>query len=331
MDSVINKDASDGIKGWMCICILVHHLCQFTGLFENTYFGHFINLIGRWAVALFYFLSAYGICFAFSNNRIGYRKQFFKKRFIPLYLTYVYAVLIYFVYDLKSGTGFIDILRSLTWGGTVVSFGWYFQMLFIMYLICYFALGFTDNKIIRSIICIICLAAYFIIAYSFGQQYLPVFSFAFGLVVCSLRKKLKNFLNKYCVLITVISFVILFSMYMIYIYGNIMVRIQLTPILLDVIYTVSDLSVIIFALSLNHIFDKYKVPVIVNPVTGWIKNYSLEIYIIQGLFFRLWIKYINNTVLYCLVSLVTIFIGAIALHWFVWLTKKPLIKFKVLA
>ncbi|MBR5994121.1 MAG: acyltransferase family protein [Lachnospiraceae bacterium] len=325
-NQLISKKTNIGIKGWMCICILVHHLYQFTGLFLHTYFGHFLNLLGSWAVAVFLFLSGYGLYCSYSEKGPEYVKGFLKKRFLPLYIIYAIAVLIYFIYDFGPSMTVTTVLRSLTWGGTIVSFGWFFQMLFVLYLMFYLSFRFINNKYVKSAIIGGFSIIYLIVAHLYGQYDYPIFAFLFGLIVAVHRNALVKSVEKKALYYIILSFMTFFSMYLIYVFGVIMGKFTVGPFFLNTILCISDLGIIVFVVTLAFLCERKNVPLFVNPITNIISKFSLEVYILQGLILRLFTPYINNLPLYILLVLLSLTVLAVIYHYFNQLIKNLLTK-----
>lgn len=113
-----SKVVTDCVKGYMCICVLIHHLYQYSGFFSHSYFGHFLQMLGYWAVGVFLFISGYGLMFSYTHKE-GYLKTFFKKRFLPLYFSYAIMVILYFAV-FPENFSLEYALKSFLWGGTVV-------------------------------------------------------------------------------------------------------------------------------------------------------------------------------------------------------------------
>ncbi|MCR5311377.1 MAG: acyltransferase, partial [Lachnospiraceae bacterium] len=202
-NELITKEYSSGIKGWMCIGVLLHHLSMFSGLFASTYFGHFLNLLGSWTVGVFLFLSGYGLFCSYSQKGDSYIRGFFKHRFLPLYISYLVGVLIYLIYDFKTLTP-LKLLTSLTWGGTIISFGWFFQFLFLMYLLFWAVFRFCGNKVARSIILGVFFTVYLFGAHLLGAHDVPVVCFACGIIMGVYRDRLARLFEKHAVILSVI-------------------------------------------------------------------------------------------------------------------------------
>lgn len=134
LDSSFGKKDTLCLKGLLCLVILLHHILQFAEFNAHTPLGHLLYCTGPWAATVFLFISGYGLMVSYDKNE-SYVDSFIKKRFLPLYIKYLLFVLVYAIYDFNKDISYLKLLlTSVTWGGTIVSFGWFFQMLFFMYL-----------------------------------------------------------------------------------------------------------------------------------------------------------------------------------------------------
>lgn len=321
-NSLISKEHSDGLKGWMCIAVLIHHLAIFSGIFDNTWFGHFLYLLGSWAVAVFLFLSGYGLYCSYAEKGMDYLKGFFRKRFLPLYVSYIIAVILYFIYDFKTGMTMGKVIKSLTWGGTIVSFGWFFQMLFVMYLLFFFVFRFCKNKYLKSGIIGAVILAYLIFAHCFGQYDTPVIAFATGMIAGVHRVSIRRFIQKYTGLVMPISFMTFFAVYLLYVLGAIMGKFHMGYVKWSALSALADQGIIWFAVCASLICERYSFPLVVNPVSLLIKEYSFEIYVLQGMIIRTLNGLIANRIFYFFAAGATVIIVSIPFH----LALKPLNK-----
>jgi len=307
-NTCLSPNTSHCLKGILCICVLVHHLYQFTGLFINTYFGHFLSLLGQWAVAVFIFISGYGLYKSYAAKGDEYINSFIKKRFLPLYITYIVFVVIYSIYDYKN-INLKSIITSLTIGGTIVSFGWYFQLIYVLYIGFFLIFKFCTSPRLKSGLMLIFLAAYCTLSILFKQnyiQYIPIASFALGIITAVHDDKISSIIQKFRFIILPISFTIFFAVYMIYIQSVISGRFYLPITAMNSLFCIANLGVVAFAITLSKTFSSRQLPIIDNPVTKWLGELSLEIYAFQGIVLRSMINYITNKALYMLLSIVII-------------------------
>jgi len=88
-------------------------------------------------------------------------------------------------------------------------------------------------------------------------------------------------------------------------------RFSVSYLMLSVIYAVSDLGIIIFAVVFAWLCERKSIPVIINQFIKLVGVYSLEIYTLQGLILRFFANYIDNKLLYVGCVLVSLAVLAI--------------------
>lgn len=119
------------LKGVFCLSVVFHHLAQRTE--GSTVFVYF-QLTGYLSVALFFFLSGYGLMARYKQDGSGYLKGFFKYRFcavaIPLLLFLIlYSVAIWYCERLTFGAAVgKSIYLSNSW----------FMVAILFFYICFF-------------------------------------------------------------------------------------------------------------------------------------------------------------------------------------------------
>lgn len=314
--SYLTKEETLGLKGYLCLCVLIHHIYQFTGWFINSYFGHFLNLLGEWAVAAFLFMSGYGLYVSYRKKGNQYLSTFFAKRVLPLYVKYAIFVLIYWVFDFKSIDNPWSVVKSFIWGGTIVNFGWYFQMLFALYLIFYFAFRVVKSSRIRSFVLLVLCVAYSIISDKAGLQHTSLPSFLFGIVFAVHKKDLDALLEKRKadILGMLISFIVFFSVYMIYVQGTIMGKFQIPNNVWAIISAISDFAIVVFIVCLIFLCHDSKLILFDNKIIRTVGIFSLEVYALQGLILRKMFPLFDRRGIYVLCCLLIIAISSFILH-----------------
>lgn len=182
------------VRGAMAMVVLLHH---FSGYYKPAYFLMPFQHVGYLLVAMFFFLSGYGVCAGFLR-RSGYLQSFWKKRFISLYLPYLVSILIYgavdsFVY--QKGTFFARIIPSLVGIHSISPLGWYVGALMLMYAV-FYASAMQKNQRMRKLV----FMALFGLVYM-GLWLLPIdevwtrslIGFPIGLVYCSRRAEISQY------------------------------------------------------------------------------------------------------------------------------------------
>ena len=123
----LSNDTTTSIKGVAIFIIILSHISGNLGI-------RFFTPLGGIGVALFLFLSGYGLSESYTKNQLSF---YWRKRFIAIYPAYLLANIIawilYGVSDVKT------ILLGLIFVRPAIPYGWYFQYLLLWYAIFWIA------------------------------------------------------------------------------------------------------------------------------------------------------------------------------------------------
>ena len=336
----MTKEAFDALKGILAVCVLIHHLYQFTGFLSDTSFGYAFLLLGHFAVVLFIFISGYGLGISYINKSDSYIKSFPKKRILPFYLTYLFFLLVYIIFELalKNEIKPSALILSFFYGSTIISFGWYLQLILLLYVAFFIIWRFVKKNAYKLIALSLFLFVFTVINFiikSPANVYSPVFSFAIGVFVAYLKDKVDSFMKKQGILISIVSLFVfacltVFATLIEFRYKDFVNANIILSVLYFVLNLFVDLFLIIFVISFLYIICSISYRLLINPVTRFIGLISLEIYALQGLFLRgfdpYFVKTLNNRYLYTLVSVVSISVCAFIINRALSLLKKKLLK-----
>lgn len=131
----LSKENTDGLKGILAIGVLIHHLYQYSGLFQTSVLHVFLQAFGYLSVAEFLFLSGYGLTVSHEEKGNNYIREFPKKRILPFYIIIIVVTVCYLVKLFLCNEifdGFL-LIKSVTFGGTIVEGGWYLQVQLLLY------------------------------------------------------------------------------------------------------------------------------------------------------------------------------------------------------
>lgn len=295
----MSKEYTNCLRGIFAILVVVHHLYQYSGLFRGTYIGVILQLFGFLSVAMFFFLSGFGLMF--SANKKNYIHQFFRKRFLPLYCFYVFLIILYSLWTLflEKEISLYSIIQSFFFGDTIVTNGWYMQATFIMYLL--YLLVFKIFKLAKTQILFfsIGILAYCVVCRLLDlgiNWYQTIPCMVLGMIYCNNKNHIDVVLQRYAWRIFGLFSILFAVSFLLSVVTKIMV-------LFDVLYSLFFVCAMI---SLAYIFCNTSL--IENKFTKLCGEYSLEIYVTHGLFLRLIkLKYIENIPLY----IITVIIGTI--------------------
>lgn len=297
----LSKEHTNCLRGIFAIVVIIHHLYQYTRLFSGTLLGEFLQLSGSLAVAMFFFFSGYGLMF--SANKKNYIQNFFRNRFLPLYCFYIVLVVLYSLWTLLLERSISPkwVIQSFFFGNTVVTNGWYLQVIFVLYLL--YLLIFKIFKSPKIQILLFGIASVFYMALGFWLHlnvwwYQTVFCMVFGMVYCYKKDMINIILAKYAWEIFILT-------------GILFTRIDMINGVSVLFYTVFSLFFICFVLSFSYIL--HDTPIINNSFFSLCGKYSLELYVSHGFFLRLIkLNIIENKFIYIFVVIVgTIVMSAI--------------------
>lgn len=152
----MSLDNTMPIRGILAIIVLLHHLSSY--YLEFSFISPFKH-VGYIAVALFFFLSGYGLSWGYQHKQ-NYLKNFLIKHILRLYIPYLICVCVSVVSIGIINNTFptiSDILLSLIFLGNIVPVGWYVGELILFYFVFYLSFYFTGKKRIIVFSILFCL------------------------------------------------------------------------------------------------------------------------------------------------------------------------------
>ncbi|MBQ3154689.1 MAG: acyltransferase [Clostridia bacterium] len=305
----LSKENTTCLKGLCAIGVLVHHLFQYSGLVQNIYLRVILQSLGFLMVALFFFLSGYGLQVSYKKAPDIYLKNFPKQRIAPYYLIIIILIAIYSfaLLWINSSLDYITVVRSFFFSDTIIANGWYLQIQLLMYFAFYLINRFIKSDKEKSIAWLLFLLLYVLLSIAFDAgitRYVSVFAFFIGIKWADYKRIVDNHLNhkRRGFLIYVSVFVSFVVSYMIWWLtdGYISICVQM---ICEVFFTVFVIICLRF-IPINCF------------VTRFLGRISLGIYVIQGVFlkvFRCDHIYIENGWLYVVLVCTGTFIGGVVL------------------
>lgn len=286
--SYLSKECFDCLKGYFALCVLTHHAYLFTLFLLGTRFEIILYNLGYWAVSIFIFITGYGLYESYSTKGNDYINTMPFKRILSSVFFYFIVAIIYIIYDLIIGYQheLRDYIGTFTYGCTIISFGWYFQLSILLYLIFFFIFKFVKIKELRSLFIVLFVLAYFVFYYVNNMSvtlYVPIFSFIYGILCSKYKSIVEKILSKLYILIIFLS---LFG----FAFGSLFVwRYQkISPRLLIVLVSVlSQFFFVVFVISISRFFIKYLKWILINPISKFYGSVSMELYLFQGITIRI--------------------------------------------
>ncbi|MBO4283035.1 MAG: acyltransferase [Clostridia bacterium] len=304
----LSRENTKCLKGILAVCVLAHHLYQHSGLLRNgwlRYLGAGFQALGFVVVACFFFLSGYGLILSFRKDPLKIR-SFGRHKIIPFYLIILLLVIIYYVFYLCLGQRIsaVSIVKSLTFGGTIIANGWYLQVQLLYYLMFYLVFRFVRKK--QLLLMLAMHIVYIVLCIVLGLSsllYERTLIFVYGMIWYEKRETIDNWINskKSRWAIIWLASCVLFAF-------NYMLSFRAVPVLFR------GLSYFFFVTLVIMLLTKIKIQ---NRVTSFLGAISLEIYVVQGLFlilFHIGNTNVSNPYLYILAVTSSTIISALILH-----------------
>lgn len=266
--SSFSKEVSKGLKGILALIIVGSHLHYVT----NFYLFDLLNKVATTSVALFLFISGYGLSVSYLRSPNLFLDTFFVKRFWKVLKPMLIATLFYLLlFYLDYGVWKQNIIKNLVFKGyTPLPNSWFIFALLYYYTCFYVALRMAGKRPIVLVLTIFALAIPYLvytIGFSFGREWwVTILSFPTGVLYAFYRDQLFPIIRRpiVMVLFTLIVGVIVYS------------KVEL---LLLLTYVFIPLVVVALLSYIRLPFGNY--------VLQFFGMISYEIYLLHGIFINL--------------------------------------------
>ena len=322
VDYLSNK-STKSLKGLLALLIIFHHVSQKITTGEN--FSNF-EYMGRYIVALFFFLSGYGLYFQYSNNAT-YMENFLRKRLARILIPFTVFIIIYVIYRATLGEVVnVDFFLSF-WRdhSNIVYNGWFVNSIIVLYVIFYVSFKMKDSKSSFYMLTLLTLVYIFLKAYqNHGDwEYVSIMAFLLGIFWMKNRISIDKYIEEnYFVFL--VSFSIL--MYVFRHYEVIMKNIGITN---KYVYygIVGNLCTMVFLVYFLLLTNKLNFS---NKYLDFLGDISFEIYMIHGLVMHYLGKFFVsspvNDVIYTIVVLLVSIVFAYCIKKLIIAIEKELVK-----
>lgn len=308
VDYLSNK-STKSLKGLLALLIIFHHISQKITTGEN-----FLNFeyMGRYIVALFFFLSGYGLYFQYSNNPT-YMENFLKKRLVRIFIPFFVFIVIYVIYRATLGED-INVAFFLSFWkdhSNIIYNGWFINSIIVLYVIFYVSLVRKDSKIAEYKLVFLTLVYIFWKAYqNHGDwEYVSIMAFLLGVFWTKNRVSIDKLLEKnYFIFLA--SFSIL--MYVFHYYEVIMKIIGITN---KYVYygIVGNLCTMVFVVYFLLLTNKLNFS---NKYLDFLGDISFEIYMIHGLVMHYLGKFfVSSDVNDVLYTIMVLFVSIVSAYY----------------
>ena len=286
--------------------MLAHHLYQHSGIFREgwlRYVGVCFQALGFLSVAIFFFLSGYGLLASYRKKPESIQ-AFAKNKILPFYSINVLLIGIYCLLSVLLGTGVSadSIVRSLTFGGTVIKNGWYIQVQLLYYWMFYLVFRIRKDKSwLLPMLFLHCVYVVACIASGLSSLYYErTLVFVFGMIWAEKRSNIDEWAEK--------GGYILWGTMCVLFAGSYLLSYIASPVFfrgLSYFFLIPTVMLLIRKINIQ------------NAVTRFLGSISLEIYVLQGVFLTLFhssIVVIENSYLYIAVVSATTILSAFLIH-----------------
>ncbi|QVI33884.1 acyltransferase [Lacticaseibacillus chiayiensis] len=135
-DGHLGKSATNNLKGISIIFIILHHINQDLNGVNGTFFASRLTVAGRLGVAIFFFVSGYGIMRQYQIKGPNYLKNFLSHRLMPIVMLYLLAMILIFpIKHQLTGFTFSQAAISMTNGAPFVDDSWFVLSIIFFYLV----------------------------------------------------------------------------------------------------------------------------------------------------------------------------------------------------
>ena len=266
--------------------------------------------MGYLSVAMFFFLSGYGITESYKKKGDSYVDGFPRKHILPFYLNCILLIAIYAVVKfLILGNPFTPqtFFQSFAWGGTIIYGGWYLQAILLVYLEIYLTFKLAKKDSLKPLLFFLFLIAYIILCVATNMSvtaYESIFAVLVGLFWSLYKEAIEREMNK---------------RYWLYLFGSLVAFSVLfvCPILSipkTVGVIIKALSALVFVWFVVLLLMKTPLNFKIIDILG---VYSFEIYVMQGIsiaLLRNGIVYIENNLLFVGACILLTAVLSVAMH-----------------
>jgi len=355
-ETFMSLEQTKYLQGYVAILIMLHHLGQKTCApwHEQRYIVHGLDLFvnyGFYFVSVFLFCSGYGLYKSFITKE-NYLKGFFRKRILPLIITFYSAGYIFLIVRILLGQKIkkAQMIRYLIGWEFPNPNSWYLIAVPFFYLIFYLSFRFIKNEKTATLVTSLGIIAYILFGtyvrhnpyWMCGEWwYQSAPFFIFGMIFARHDKEIVEHVKKHYILYLIGVFLLIFVLNAVagvtnsvfsYYYGEYSMK----PVprfsmmwrkWVTLIFHVLAAAAFVFFIFIAMLKVK-----IGNKVLGFMGTITLEFYIIHGLFVELFgydfadsvksLKYIRNPCLHLIVTIVCSVPAAYLLKMWVDLFRK---------
>jgi peptidoglycan/LPS O-acetylase OafA/YrhL len=267
--SAFNLQTTMPLRGLLAIMIVICHVCsQRTQMPLSSEIGGLAYVV----VAIFFFLSGYGLMTSLSKKGDSYLENFLNKRFLKLLPIFIICNIVYICSTVNYpppfwSNGLIHILTNLLQGTVPFPYSWFIYAILWFYIVFYVSCRLVSENSFRALLITAATIVSSVILYmiDFGYYwYVSSIAFGLGTIVVVQEEHVKNVFVKYgpYVIATIVAII-----------G---VAMTLHNALVQQIALSCIFPLLIYALAIVNRLN------ISNAILNFCGKISLEIYLAQG-------------------------------------------------
>ena len=200
----LDIESTTGLRGILAITIVLHHMSE---KIDSGYVFPYFQHLGYLVVAVFFFLSGYGLLVSYKKKGKNYLKGFLKKRVLYLLIIYLLVSAAYIVFDIIIGKE-MSVKRAFTGlflsSDPIAVNSWYITVQLMLYLFFWivFSLGKPSRKtkILITTVLVALLAVIYRLVNYYSYWYISNFAFVFGMLWAEEKEKIDLVLQKHYLL-----------------------------------------------------------------------------------------------------------------------------------
>lgn len=207
---------TNSLRGIMSIAIVLHHISEHI---KDGRFFHVMNHFGYLLVAVFFFLSGYGLMIQFAKKGKEYLKTIWKNRILYFSIILFFDTLLYIIFRCLNGESFSlqRIVLSFVSGHLLAGSSWYLVVQIYFYVFFWLSFNFSKKRKWGIFCLLLCIVLLDIIFVSLNYPSFWCFSniaFIIGVFWANYKSIINKILNKFYWLTLFLVFFsfVLFSM-----------------------------------------------------------------------------------------------------------------------
>ncbi len=296
-DDYLSLQSGKSLRGLLAISVVVHHLANRIPAEESGLVFGLFNNIGFLLVAVFFFLSGYGLQKQYIKNE-NYKNRFLLKRIPGILIPYIIMHLVYWLFELSCGNVYsiVDILKTLVNGSPFVAHSWYIICIIIFYVVFWMLMLVCRRRyrlvpvlglVYYALWMVFCVKMHYG-AWWYNTSSLLIVGMFWATYEERLNRIFKNMYWKCC-------------LFVLFVFGTAFVLLSLLP---TMDFPIKSIIIsLMFTLLLIFALLKCRIG---NPVLEFLGGISLELYLCHEVFLLMFkqLFVIKNNLLYSLVAIV---------------------------